>query len=168
MFAVKQYPNWYRAWNFMSQTDIDECKDGSHLCEGSAKCVNNEGSFECTCSKGFEKYLELSGTISCIGKNWITCDGYYWLQKCSSFSVIFFLVLNVSCFHHTHSLHTTGVLTHRNLPVCISTFCFIPINLSEWVQICFMLIDRSYIFHVNTEFVDKKKSMYFASIVVYV
>ena len=32
--------------------DINECSVGSP-CDGNAICVNNEGSFTCTCNKGF-------------------------------------------------------------------------------------------------------------------
>lgn len=33
--------------------DLDECATGTHNCKGISKCVNNIGSFMCTCNPGF-------------------------------------------------------------------------------------------------------------------
>ena len=33
--------------------DDDECKDGTHNCDFSEKCVNVDGSFSCDCKVGF-------------------------------------------------------------------------------------------------------------------
>ena len=42
--------------------DIDECNEGSALCE--QNCSNNNGSYTCSCKKGF--IIETDG-ISCTG-----------------------------------------------------------------------------------------------------
>ena len=43
--------------------DIDECSQGSP-CDSNATCVNNAGSFTCTCNSGYSG----NGT-TCTGKN---------------------------------------------------------------------------------------------------
>ncbi|XP_049881665.1 fibulin-1-like isoform X2 [Pectinophora gossypiella] len=42
--------------------DIDECREGTHLCDQFQKCVNTYGGHECQCKNGFE--LDSSG--SCV------------------------------------------------------------------------------------------------------
>ena len=34
--------------------DRNECTDGSNLCDAKADCINNYGSYECECIKGYE------------------------------------------------------------------------------------------------------------------
>lgn len=36
-------------WNL----DIDECSQGSHMCDANSKCTNILGSFKCNCNPGF-------------------------------------------------------------------------------------------------------------------
>ena len=39
-----------------SQKDINECEDGTHLCDASVStCVNNEGSYSCKCFGEFRQ-----------------------------------------------------------------------------------------------------------------
>ena len=35
-------------------TDIDECIEDTHSCDGNASCTNTIGSYNCTCVFGFE------------------------------------------------------------------------------------------------------------------
>ena len=37
----------------MSCTDYDECEDDLHDCHKKATCMNTEGSYRCSCSKGY-------------------------------------------------------------------------------------------------------------------
>ena len=34
--------------------DIDECNEGTNLCDINAKCINTNGSYECICNSGYE------------------------------------------------------------------------------------------------------------------
>ena len=34
-------------------SDIDECNNGSHVCDVNANCTNNNGSHNCTCKEGY-------------------------------------------------------------------------------------------------------------------
>ena len=34
-------------------SDIDECAEGVHKCHGKAECMNNDGSFLCSCKSGY-------------------------------------------------------------------------------------------------------------------
>lgn len=36
---------------FLFVSDIDECQEGTHTCHPSARCINNEGGFQCTCPR---------------------------------------------------------------------------------------------------------------------
>ena len=36
-------------------SDIDECSDESHACDGNANCTNTNGSFKCDCKTGFSE-----------------------------------------------------------------------------------------------------------------
>ena len=46
----------------LSLSDIDECAEGSHDCE--QECVNEPGSFTCSCRDGYEP---LNSGKSCVG-----------------------------------------------------------------------------------------------------
>lgn len=46
--------------------DIDECREGSHLCDQFQNCINTFGAHECRCKNGFE--LD-SSSGSCVGNN---------------------------------------------------------------------------------------------------
>ena len=46
-------------------SDINECTASTHNCESSATCVNNPGSFTCTCAAGYS--LKSNG-LGCDGK----------------------------------------------------------------------------------------------------
>ena len=39
--------------NVTCSLDIDECSNGSHLCDVNANCTNSVGSHNCTCKEGF-------------------------------------------------------------------------------------------------------------------
>ena len=41
-------------FNYFFVTDIDECQDGSHLCQEDATCNNTIGWYNCTCNPGFD------------------------------------------------------------------------------------------------------------------
>lgn len=45
--------------------DIDECREGTHLCDQFQNCINTFGGHECRCKNGFE--LD-SGSGSCVGQ----------------------------------------------------------------------------------------------------
>lgn len=45
--------------------DIDECREGTHLCDHFQNCINTFGAHECRCKSGFE--LDPSSG-SCVGK----------------------------------------------------------------------------------------------------
>lgn len=47
--------------NFVS--DIDECSKNGSPCDENADCLNNDGSYTCTCKDGFTG----NGTV-CVGK----------------------------------------------------------------------------------------------------
>ena len=34
-------------------SDIEECLAGNHTCSSDAKCINNNGSYNCSCKAGF-------------------------------------------------------------------------------------------------------------------
>ena len=47
----------------LSFLDIDECAHDGDDCHSNARCINTEGSYKCTCNKGFTG----SGRV-CLGK----------------------------------------------------------------------------------------------------
>lgn len=52
---------------FYPTSDIDECLEGYHDCDGNATCVNLGGSFTCRCNEGFFSYGVRSGAGSAHG-----------------------------------------------------------------------------------------------------
>lgn len=40
--------------------DIDECKEESHTCHPSSRCINTDGGFRCACTKDLEPDCRLS------------------------------------------------------------------------------------------------------------
>ena len=44
-------------------TDVNECDEGTDLCDSNADCTNTIGSYECTCTVGY------SGNGNTCGKN---------------------------------------------------------------------------------------------------
>ena len=38
----------------LCETDIDECSKGTHKCHAKATCNNTQGSYNCTCVRGYE------------------------------------------------------------------------------------------------------------------
>lgn len=54
--------------------DINECVEGTHLCDQHQSCLNTNGSFECHCKLGYE--LETT-TGACVGEFNIKEFGHY-------------------------------------------------------------------------------------------
>lgn len=40
-------------FSFLSNLDVDECKNSLHNCDRNADCTNNIGGFDCQCRAGF-------------------------------------------------------------------------------------------------------------------
>lgn len=53
-------------WSDYCYTDIDECREGTHLCDEFQNCINTYGAHECRCKNGFELDSLLE---SCVGKS---------------------------------------------------------------------------------------------------
>ncbi|KAI5645950.1 calcium-binding EGF domain-containing protein [Phthorimaea operculella] len=68
--------------------DIDECQEGTHLCDSFQRCVNTVGGHECHCKDGFE--LDASGTCVDIDECAMKLDncreGTYCLNKVGTYS----------------------------------------------------------------------------------
>ena len=45
-------------------SDINECTEGTHMCDTLAICTDTEGSYTCTCNSGYTGSGEM-----CIGKS---------------------------------------------------------------------------------------------------
>ena len=70
---------FFNILSYIFYSDIDECTEGTHLCDENAKCDNTDGNHVCTCNTGF------SGNGSkdnCKGKK---CFTIY----CLEFDIIF-------------------------------------------------------------------------------
>ena len=37
----------------LCNSDVDECVDGSHMCDSNAQCTNTDGSYYCICGVGY-------------------------------------------------------------------------------------------------------------------
>jgi hypothetical protein len=51
--------------------DVDECREGIARCGSNSQCVNTEGSYECTCSRGFAR----NATYGCMQVPGMCPDG---------------------------------------------------------------------------------------------
>jgi thrombospondin 2/3/4/5 len=51
--------------------DIDECREGIARCGSNSACVNTDGSYECTCSRGFVR----NSTAGCVQVPGMCPDG---------------------------------------------------------------------------------------------
>lgn len=51
--------------------DIDECREGIARCSSNSQCVNTEGSYECTCSRGYSR----NETYGCLQVPGMCPDG---------------------------------------------------------------------------------------------
>lgn len=51
--------------------DIDECREGIARCGSNSNCVNTDGSYECTCSRGFSR----NSTVGCVQTPGMCPDG---------------------------------------------------------------------------------------------
>lgn len=51
--------------------DVDECREGIARCGTNSNCVNTDGSYECTCSRGFTR----NATIGCVQVPGMCPDG---------------------------------------------------------------------------------------------
>ena len=45
------FMNWSDFFFIFTIADNDECSEGSHTCDGTANCINTNGSFKCECKK---------------------------------------------------------------------------------------------------------------------
>ena len=50
--------------SFLVPTDVDECTEGTSKCHDNATCINNVGSYDCTCIFGYT-----GDGFNCNGKN---------------------------------------------------------------------------------------------------
>ena len=77
MYSYSNIPSVHMWWdpacceeNFWS-TDIDECMDGTAVCDSNADCVNELGSYDCVCKDGYT-----GNGSSCVGKDQICVCTY--------------------------------------------------------------------------------------------
>lgn len=79
--TVQVYLNWITANIILfSFPDINECDIGTHNCSVMANCTNVDGSFNCTCTKGY------------IGDG-VTCEGILYAEVfcfCASMTISIF------------------------------------------------------------------------------
>ena len=52
----------YYTFHFSFKLDVDECSEESDPCDENADCINNDGSYSCTCKQGFT-----GDGVSCSG-----------------------------------------------------------------------------------------------------
>ena len=50
--SILLYENYCACTSF--KLDIDECNEGTDLCDTNANCINTNGSYECICNSGYE------------------------------------------------------------------------------------------------------------------
>ena len=54
-------------WHVTSFPDIDECSNGSHVCDVNANCSNTVGSHNCICKEGYAgNGSSCSGTLNLL------------------------------------------------------------------------------------------------------
>ncbi|XP_052752971.1 fibrillin-1-like [Galleria mellonella] len=89
--------------------DIDECLEGTHLCDQHQNCLNTNGSHECHCKLGFE--LDII-TGACVDVNECATDQHDCLsdsQRCDNTVGSFICVRYLSCGTGYILQHATGV-----------------------------------------------------------
>ena len=82
-------------------SDIDECEEGTDNCDDdNGTCINNEGSFECTCNTGY------SG-------DGVTCEGkiVYFHPRLNYFITIYKKKHMLYFFCHIHYLQIDDFLS---------------------------------------------------------
>ena len=82
--------HWPAADGFPSDLDVNECTDGTHVCD--QVCHNNVGSFTCSCNAG--STLSSDGH-SCMG-------GYCHHHKCGEPGLFFFADIDECASRETH------------------------------------------------------------------
>ncbi|XP_053618965.1 fibrillin-1-like [Plodia interpunctella] len=90
--------------------DIDECVEGTHLCDQHQNCLNTNGSHECHCKLGFE--LDIT-TGACVDVNECATDQHDCIpesQRCDNTVGSFLCVRFLSC--------GTGYILHHATGVC--------------------------------------------------
>ena len=80
-------------------SDVNECTDNNGDCEHS--CVNNEGSYSCSCQSGFS--LNSNGR-NCSGKNMFEYFIFYITFQISMSVILIMEVVNKSVLIQYHSL----------------------------------------------------------------
>ena len=56
-------------YTFFAFVDIDECNNGSHVCDVNANCTNTNGSHYCSCKEGYTgDGRSCSGTLNSLLK----------------------------------------------------------------------------------------------------
>ncbi|CAH0764725.1 unnamed protein product [Diatraea saccharalis] len=88
--------------------DIDECVEGTHLCDQYQNCLNTNGSHECTCKIGFEQDIT---TGACVDVNECATDQHSCIletQRCDNTIGSFLCIRFTSCGTGYILQHSTG------------------------------------------------------------
>lgn len=73
-------------WVYASCPDVDECLLGLHECHPNASCLNNHGSYECNCPRGF------------TGNGRISCERTYVIEPMDTFRSPSLVFLTIYCY----------------------------------------------------------------------